>query len=768
MVQAKAYEERLIDQHYTKSSLQAERGDIFVTDKSWEKIQLTNNVNLYSLYVDPKFILDKEQLIDDMSPIIYDHLCVFHELEEPTQLECLQYLEAFTKRKILPEKKYVYYTSGFDYTQYNIEEDNQQYNEELNEILATANSGWVYEQIVDHMYDAIKIWIKEQNFLWNFEEDEEFLANLEQANLEYVNIVSETYVYIIPGKVKNTQKAWQEVFDLLQKYTQSSYDAQYLQLNVMVPRENRYVRIVSWLNATLVDRITTLKDDYRSQRLADRAAFFAWEDIEVGSFPAMHGIWLEKTQRRYYPFESFMSHLIGYLDNVWDAYYGVEEYFDTLLGGKDGKIVWLATPWIWQVWSNNIVVEKPKDGSDVYLTIDPIVQKELESIVRRYHGYFNADSIAVTVLDPHTWKVASMINYPTFNPNEYADEYSLKPLTETHRYLLEDGTRIDNPIYKLSWDVVELVANSDERYDLSIPKYYFENILWPQVFVNKNISYPYEPGSIFKALTLGIWIDSDSLSMYDYYEDPWIVQVGQFTIANIEGRCTGTHTYLHALAFSCNVWMVRIAQAMMKYVFYSYLEKLGFGQLSGIELAQEQAWTLPDFNTVSKARYFNNTYGQWILATPLQMASAYAALVNGWWYIKPTIVENIYDHQKERYIQLATSKKQKVFTTTTSDDMRKALVNVVTHGSLWDEVYIPWYSLWGKTWTSEIAYKGKYRKGKWWTNTSFVGIVSASDVNYVVSVQVRRPRSSQRWLDTAWRLFYQLAEFLLAYEQIEQ
>gem|GEM_PF-6456225 len=79
------------------------------------------------------------------------------------------------------------------------------------------------------------------------------------------------------------------------------------------------------------------------------------------------------------------------------------------------------------------------------------------------------------------------------------------------------------------------------------------------------------------------------------------------------------------------------------------------------------------------------------------MAAAYSSLVNGGRYIAPSIVENIYDHQKGRYVQLAKSKKQKVFTSTTSDDMRKALVNVVTHGNLAEEVYMPGYSIGGKT-----------------------------------------------------------------------
>jgi len=132
--------------------------------------------------------------------------------------------------------------------------------------------------------------------------------------------------------------------------------------------------------------------------------------------------------------------------------------------------------------------------------------------------------------------------------------------------------------------------------------------LGPQAFVDKNIAFPYEPGSIYKAITLAVGIDSDALSMYDFYNDPGIVQVGPYTIANVLKECSGDHTYLHALAFSCNVGMVRIAQKVTKYIFYSYVKKLKFGERTGIELAGEDGGSIPDFNTVSDARYFNNNF----------------------------------------------------------------------------------------------------------------------------------------------------------------
>jgi len=77
---------------------------------------------------------------------------------------------------------------------------------------------------------------------------------------------------------------------------------------------------------------------------------------------------------------------------------------------------------------------------------------------------------------------------------------------------------------------------------------------------------------------MAIGIDSDAFGMYDLHNDPGIVKVGQFTIANVSFICTGNHPFLHALEFSCNVGMVRMAQKTLKYVFYSYLDKLGFGE----------------------------------------------------------------------------------------------------------------------------------------------------------------------------------------------
>ncbi len=787
VVQWQYYQDKLLDQHYTRSSLEAKRWNIFTQDKSGEKIQLTENIDLFTLFVDPKHIIDKQQLIQDLTPVLYEHFCEFYRLSEPDQLQCLQNLENFTKQKYLPEKKYVFYMTGVVADEVAVQDYDGEYTTALQDLYALATPEWIQEEILATLDTLIQIWYKPQNYVGNFEETPWLIAQLQEMDLAYVDIVDDAYVYITPTKVTNRDRSARTLNKLFGSYDIDIHP-DVVRDRILVSQENRYVKIATDLNIMLVDKIKNKKEDYRTQRSkqidlkkeynALKKQQDSWiavtipqelldiASVDVSPYPSMYALGFEQSHTRYYPYETFMSHIVWYLDDEENAFYGVEQYFDELLAGKDGKIVWLATPWIWQIWSNNIVVEQPQNGSDVYLTIDPIVQKEVETIVRKRHGYLAADSIAVTILDPNTGKVESLVNYPTYNPNSYADAYKMKPLTRADRFVVEDETRIDVPVFVMSGSQL-LAATTEQRKDLTLKKYFFENYLWPQVFVDKNISYPYEPGSVFKSLALAIGVDSDAFSMYDFHNDPGLVKIGQYTIANISYICTGTHTFLHALEHSCNVGMVRMAQKMLKYVFYSYLDKLGFGEKTGIELANEEPWLIPDFNTVSKAWFFTNTYGAGMLATPLQMAASYATLVNGGRYIKPTIVEAIYSQQKKRYIELASQEKSKVLKLETSEEMKDALASVVRNWNLNEELYFPGLSVWGKTGTSEIIYKGKFREGKWWTNTSFVWVTTAQDPRYIVAIQVRRPRSSQRWLDTAWLLFDEIADFLIAYGQIE-
>jgi cell division protein FtsI/penicillin-binding protein 2 len=165
-----------------------------------------------------------------------------------------------------------------------------------------------------------------------------------------------------------------------------------------------------------------------------------------------------------------------------------------------------------------------KDGQNVYLTIDIGIQKEVEAIAARYLETFRADAISVMVFDPNNGQVKASVNVPTFNPNNYNDAYVLQPLGQENAHIIDDLTYVDVPVYILSGGKHKL-ATVTERQDITLEKYLPTNTYGAQVFVDKNISTPFEPGSIFKAFTMAIGLDTDEIRQYDYYQDDGEVKV---------------------------------------------------------------------------------------------------------------------------------------------------------------------------------------------------------------------------------------------------
>jgi cell division protein FtsI (penicillin-binding protein 3) len=196
---------------------------------------------------------------------------------------------------------------------------------------------------------------------------------------------------------------------------------------------------------------------------------------------------------------------------------------------------------------------------------------------------------------------------------------------------------------------------------------------------------------------------------------------------------------------------------------------LGFGKLTNIELAGESEWFIEGISTVSDARFYNNTFGQGLLATPLQIAAAYAPLVNGWYYVKPTIIKWMYDTKSATYYPNQKKIIRQIFRPETSEALKIWLLDVVLQN--WEvarAAFISGYTIGGKSWTSQISYKGKYERGNGWTNASFVGLLTQENPKYIVIVQVRRPRKTQWWFETAWAIFKEVAKFLINYALIEK
>ncbi len=751
VIQHNYYDTLLNQQHVSETSLKAKRGNIFADDKAEKHIQLTDNITMYNIFVDPKFIWDKQKFIDIITPVVYKHFCELYGMQEVTKLQCINNIEQFTQTQIIPTKpQFFYYGSGIISTGYLLY-DQTGYDLQLQQILSGFTPNTASSLIKTRLNQMVYIGIKPKNYI-GFFANTNFLAELAKLNLDYIDIQSKNYVYIVPDRVGNVNKDIEPLKKILDKYW---YLNNFPNLEKsFYKQENRYVKIISDANPLIAQQIKDLKLQYYQERSPDK-------------IPLLHWLGMEFYTKRYYQYGSFLSNVLWFVDKSNNAYYGVEQYFDDVLRGKDGKIVWRTSARIGPVGANEFELENAQDGNDVYLTIDIGIQKEVESIIKAYHDILKDDSISVLVYNPFNGYVISSASYPSYNPNNYNDAFTLQPLGPEYGYMIDDLSYIENPVYIQTGGEYRL-ATTYERIDTTIPKYIAKNGYGPQVLVDKNTAMAYEPWSVFKAFTVAIWLDTDEIRFYDPYNDPGKVKVWPFTIKNADDVCMGDRNFLHAFVWSCNIGMVRIAQKLGKEIFYNYVDKLGFGKITWIEVANEDAGFVEWVTTVSDARFFNNTFGQWLLVTPIQLAAGYGAIVNGWYYVKPTIVKWIFDRKTNTYYPTTKKITKQIFRPETAEALKVWLFDVMEQNPELKYAKVEGYLLGGKTWTSQISYKGKYMQGIWWTNGSFVWIITKDDPQYVIIVQVRRPRQNQWWFATAGKIFWDIAKFIINYSLIEK
>lgn len=773
-----------MSQHYTNKNITPSRWNVFISDRGWNSIQLTKNIQLFTFAVDPEFIPDRSYFIKEVTPLIYEHLCIQRWITTPNPRNCIEALEDFSQQTIIGDKPQIFYTTSWSVlltwsggiwitwsvTSWDNDDTFQQlswqltllkeYNDNANQIISWFTTWQAYQIIGNRLGEMVVSWERDLNFVW-FYELPQILEKIRLINKPYIVVKNNNYIYIKPSLIESSKEAAKELQWL---FGRSDLESDQINRDLAVKSQpNRYVKLLWWVSNELANKIQLLKiksqTEFKTMKRDDRLRL---------KVPRMHWMILEKSASRYYPFNNFMSHILWYVKNTdWNWIYWIEEYFNDKLKWTEWRIVWFGSQWIWDIGSNELIVQQAKDGMNVYLTIDPTIQKEIEKIIKEYAVQFRADSVSALLINPFNGQVVASANYPDFNPNSPQDIYQVKPLWPSDRYLTTDITYVDHPIYYNSWWRL-LPTNVKERFNLSIPKYIHEKTLWPTIFYDKNITLPYEPWSIFKALTMWIGLDTDEISLWDYYFDKWQLQIWPYTIKNVDRRCMWTNTFLHALQFSCNVWMIRILQRVRDQVFYNYLEKFGFWRPTWIELAWEAGWDIPDVETVSRTQFYNNAFGQWLTATPIQMAVAFSTLVNGWYVVKPTVVDRSKTSQLNPGTKIPYNPPTKrILKQTTSDSVRLALFEVANGWQI-RKFSIPGYSIGWKTWTSQISYRWKYQNWAWRTNWSFAWIITKNNLKYVIVIQIRRPRQSLRWELTAGRIFADIAKFVIMYEGIQK
>jgi stage V sporulation protein D (sporulation-specific penicillin-binding protein) len=429
------------------------------------------------------------------------------------------------------------------------------------------------------------------------------------------------------------------------------------------------------------------------------------EKIEKSNLP---GFYFEQKYTRFYPEASMAAQLTGFVGKGEDGedkgYSGLEGFYERLLQGKEGKAVQVrdafGKPILAKMNQSSIQV----DGSSLILTIDRVIQFNVEKKLKESVERYEADSGMIGVMDPKTGEILAMASYPNFDQGEY-QKYS------------ED-------LYK-----------------------------------NPFISSLYEPGSTFKPLIMSSALDAKlvkSTTKCPVCAGP--VSIGEYVIHTWNDKYHKDLSMNEVIQYSDNTGMVYVAQKLGLEKMSSYLKKFGIGELSGIDLQGEVTSNLED-KTWYPVDIATLGFGQGISVTPIQILSAISAIANNGKRMEPHIVAAV-ESPDGSIAKIAPKALGSPISEEAAKVMTEMMVNAVNKGEAsWAR--LDKYRIAGKTGTASIPIKGHYDPQH--TITSFIGFAPADNPKFLMIVVFVRPKASIYGAETAAPVFFNIAKDLLVY-----
>ena len=675
------------------------------------------SLNLYDVAVDPKCEWDKFKLTNFLTDIVYKELC-YSKSNNDCYENTLKFLRLIEIEDFVNQEKYI----------------KKLIHNKLNKKIyqKKVTSVFVDKELKEEQIKAIKnSWI-----LWLY--------------------ITNDYLYINPEEINNIGKV-----------------VNFLNKNIFIQKENaeqlirkrdlRYVPIINKISISTWEEIKKYLSD-------ENIAIKKWLLEEKDSI--WNFIILAPMPHRFYPEKKVASQIVWFVDNTWIWNYWIEWYFDDILKWNNWKIIsrkdikWRIIEPIW-LEKEDFIWEWVK----IFTTIDRNIQSKVENILEKGVKEYKANKWSIIIMNPKTWEIIAMANYPTYDLNQFSDIYELEKV----KYSKYPDPKIDllwMPVFvedkkngtKYYYDSKEILlrkATRNELWDIVLVKYKYKNDFGPNIYKNDIISSLYEPGSIMKAITVAIWIDTNEIDRYDMYLDEWKLSIDDFTIKNVSDKCLGYHSFAHALNYSCNVWMIRIVQKIWKVLLYQYLNDFGFSEKTWISLSWEVTSRIKNWERWSMAQLLTSSYWLWVSITPLQMANAYSVLANGGLYMKPKIMDKI-EFPSGKKIEYKNEIIRKVIKKSTSEIITSMLNSSINNWAAknWN---VKEYSLAWKTWTSQIVYKWVYEKWVWSTIASFAWYWPIQDPKFVIVIKLDRPRTNEYGWQTSAFLFKQTAEYLLDY-----
>jgi cell division protein FtsI/penicillin-binding protein 2 len=414
--------------------------------------------------------------------------------------------------------------------------------------------------------------------------------------------------------------------------------------------------------------------------------------------PSLVGLEFNPRLARSYPEDALASNVLGFVNLEGRGYFGIEEKYNDLLAGNPVQV--------WVPSDPNRAVEIPRipNGTSLILTLNRDLQDAVEEILDQSLYEYGAQHGAIIVMNPQNGEIMAMASTPRMDLNNFQN--------------------------------YGVIYNNASEY-------------------NRATGMPYEPGSVMKIFTMAAALDTGLVTPDTTYLDTGEIQIGGVTIKNWDEKAWGLQNMVGCLQHSLNVCMTWLATQLGPQNFYGYLNRFGFGSLTGLDMAGEAAGRLKipgdaDWYPVDLG---TNSFGQGVSATPLQIIAGASAIANQGHMVTPHVLYAMLrdGHQFNVPSQYAGSPIKAETAATLTGMLATSLENEASAALL------PGYRVAGKTGTAQIPTPyGFYDSSQ--TNASFIGWGPVDDPQFMIYVWLERPTTSIWGSETAAPVFSEVAQ----------
>lgn len=450
--------------------------------------------------------------------------------------------------------------------------------------------------------------------------------------------------------------------------------------NQVKDKEETAKKLSEVLNVSYEEMYSHVNKKSSIERVHPEGRRLSYEVADKINELKLPGVYLIRESKRYYPYNTLLSHTIGFVGIDNQGLSGLELLYDAYLTGSYGAIKYFS-----DAKGNKLelseVYEQPQDGINLTLTINYEIQASLERELNNAVLKYNPDQALGIAMNPKTGEILAIASKPDFSPSEYKN------------YTVEEINR-------------------------NLP-------IWAT----------YEPGSTFKIITLATALEENVVDLEkDTFFDSGAITVEGATLHCWKHGGHGAETYLQVVENSCNPGFVNLGLKLGKEKLFSYIDKFGFGKKTGIDLNGESSGIIFNLDKVGPVELATTAFGQGVSVTPIQQITAVSAAINGGTLYKPYVVKSLNEPVTNTVVkQNEPTKVRTVISEETSKKVREALESVVTNGT-GRPAYIEGYRVGGKTGTAQKVQNGRYMVGNY--IVSFIGFLPADDPEIIVYVAV--------------------------------